>query len=293
MNTDFNQVKKPALNETLERLRIVSGFENEDWLDLLQINWKDYALIRAGVKNLPEKALSNLSGHFNIDAKKLINRDVDFKIIQIKSDEKAWELPYVYSYATHGRSRTTITSFDYLEKFHGWRVRYDVLKHLGLSESILTNPFDQISMKVITDAFAYMAKRQFRAADFYTMGMYTYVGNANTILAEHYAKLKNPQEILEHMIGQCLQFYEKNCIYRFIKFDQQQAVVEVMSDPRVADEMNVRHLGNEHICCLKAGWLASVPLYLGQQPLKVVHTSCVHKGDPTCRFEITFPPANC
>lgn len=287
MSLDFNREKNPPFNETLERLRIISGIDNHDWLDLLQINWTEYTLIRAGVRKLSDNASSNLSSHFNVDPKKITQGEIDFKDLQIKSEK--WQMPEVYSYATYGRSRTTITSFDYLEKFHNWRIRYDVLKNLGLSESMLTNSFAPISMKVITDSFEYLSKRQFQKKDFFSMGLFSYVGNADSFLGSHYSQLRNSQEILEKMWGECLDFYEKNCLYKFVKLNSQGALLEVISDPYVAEEMGVRHLGNKHICSLKAGMIASAPMYIGYPLADVTIKSCVHQGASSCLFEVKFP----
>lgn len=288
MDTEIVQKRKPSFNDNLERLRIVTGTENEYWLDLLKLNWRDYVKVRANLIELPENSLLNLANHFEFSPDSFLLGNLDFQDLQIRSEQKNWKLPNKYARATHGKARSTITAFDYLEKMHGWQIRYEILKQLELSESILTNPFDPISMQVLSDTLNYLSKRHFGVPDFFSMGIYSHIENTKTFLGEHYAKLKNPREIIEHMIGECLQYYEKNCKYNFIKVNDYVAVVEVLSEPAVAEEMGVLHLGNEPICHAKAGWFASTPLYLGLPPLKVVQTSCVHRGDPACRYEISF-----
>ena len=290
MKMDLHQTHNHLSGDTLERLRVVSNFGDKDWLEILNLNWRDYTMVRSGLKELPENTIYQLADRFICEPEKLIQGAIDFQQLQIKAEEKKWEIPNRYSFATYGRRRTTITSFEYLEKYHGWRLRYDVLKHLNLSEAILTDSFAPISMQVITDAFAYLAKRQFQASDFFAMGMYSYVGNTNTIMGQYYSQLKSPREILEHMWGDCLKFFEKNCLYSFLKSDERGARIEVVSDPLVAEEMHLRHLGNQHICSLKAGMMASAPMYIGHAPARVVETSCVHRGDPSCVFEVTYAP---
>jgi predicted hydrocarbon binding protein len=285
---DFQKVNYNLPGEILERLRLVNHFGDQTWQDLLGLNWWDYMMIRSGQKKLPEKSLLRLSDHFDYTPQSLIQGTVDFHNLQVKAEENNWEMPELYTYAAYGRRRTTITSFEYLEKYHGWRLRYDVLKHLNLSESILDDPFAPISMRIITDAFAYLAKRHFKAKDFFAMGMYSFVGNANTILGQHYSQLASPKEIVEHMWSDCLKFYEKNCMYRFLRLDNEGGLLEVLSEPLVAEEMQVSHLGNEHICSLKAGMIASAPMYLGHAQARVVEKCCVHKGADSCIFEITF-----
>lgn len=288
MDTEIVQNRKPSFNDNLERLRIVTGTEDEHWLDLLKLNWRDYAMVRANLKKLPENSISSLANHFEFSPDSFLLGNLDFQSIQIKSEQNTWEMPYKYSLATYGKARSTIAFFNYLGKIHGWQLRYEILKHLELSESILTNQFDPISMRVLSDTLNYLSKRQFGVHDFFSMGIYSHIENTKTFLGEHYAKLNNPREIIEHMIGECLQYYEKNCKYRFIKLNDYSAVIEVLSEPAVAEEMGVPHLGNEPICHAKAGWFASTPLYLGLPPLKVKQTACVHRGDSACRYEISF-----
>lgn len=287
MSLDFIRAKNPPFSETLERLRIVSGMDNHNWLDLLQMNWTEYTLIRAGLRELPDNAFLNLSSHFKFNPEMIIQGEIDFKDLQIKLEK--WKIPETYSYATYGRSRTTITSFDYLEKFHNWKIRYDVLKHLSLSESMLTDSFAPISMKVITDSFEYLSKRQFQEKDFFSMGLFSYVANAGSLLGSHYSQLRSSREVLEKMWGECLEFYEENCLYKFVKLDNHSALLEVVSDPYVAEEMGVRHLGNKHICSLKAGMIASAPMYIGYPLADVTIKSCVHQGAPSCLYEVKFP----
>lgn len=274
--------------ETLERLRVISHIDNTHWQDLLQLTWWDYLLVQSGKKKLPENSLMRLSDHFSTDPLEFLKGDFDYHDLQIRYESKKWVLPEGYSFANYGRRRTTITTFEYIEKYHGWRLRYEILKHLNLSEAVLTDPFAPISMKIITDVLSYLAQRHFTSQDFFAMGMHSYVGNTETILGNYYGDLESSQQIIEHMWGDCLNFYEKNCRYRFLKLTESGAVLEVRSDPDVAAEMNTTHLGSEHICSLKAGMMASAPLYIGEAPAKVVERCCVHKGAEACVFEITF-----
>ncbi len=192
---DLHQLNLPIPAESLERLRLVSHLDESSWQDMLQLNWWEYSMIRSSQKRLPEKSLLRLSQYFRYSPQSLIYGQVDFHGLQAETElRRKWTLPEAYSFATYGRRRTTITSFEYLEKYHGWRLRYDVLKYLNLSEAILMDPFAPISMKVITDALAYLARRQFTAKDFFAMGMYSFVGNVNTILGQFYSQLKVPKK---------------------------------------------------------------------------------------------------
>lgn len=118
--------------------------------------------------------------------------------------------------AMHGRSRTTITSFGFLEKRFGWRLRLDTLKHFSMSEIILTDAFAPISMKFITDVCQFLStERNLSDADFFDMGLHSYIGNKDSILGNTLSKLPNVKAILEHMWGDLLPLLEQNCHYKF------------------------------------------------------------------------------
>ncbi|UYL07753.1 hypothetical protein B9G69_011920 [Bdellovibrio sp. SKB1291214] len=289
MKSAAARISKGLSLDTLERIRQVTQLSESQWQDLLQVTWWDYTLIRTGERKLSESSLFRLSSHIQCAPEQIISGHIDFHGLQILTDkESSWQMPEAYSYAMYGRRRTTITTFEYIERYHGWKMRMDVLRHLGLSEAMLQDPFAPISMRVITDALEYLSKRGFKDRDFFAMGLYTYIGNSQTILGQHYGQMANPKEVIAHMWSDCLKFYEQNCRYRFLKLNDQGAVIEVVSEKHVAEEMGVKHLGNQHVCQLKAGMMASAPMYLWQAPAKTTEICCAHKGAQACVFEISF-----
>jgi predicted hydrocarbon binding protein len=275
--------------DRLERLFVVSGINEVECRDLLQLSWRDHSLIRSGKRALPQTILERVATRFEIEPEKLRTGEIDFYSIQTKAEAaRNWTIPHKYGIAMHGRARTTMTTFEYIATSYNWRLRYETLRHLQMGESTLRSEYAPISMRFITDALDYLRTRQFQDKDFFAMGVYSYRANVSTILGKLLSELKEPSEIMEHMWGDYLKFFEENCIYRFLELNQESARLEVTSNPHVACEMGVRNLGNPSICSLKAGMMASAPCYIGLPPAHVVESQCVHHGDPSCVFEITF-----
>jgi hypothetical protein len=282
----------PDILDVVERLRTISGFSETQWLDLLGLSWKEYGMIRAGLRPLPLASLENLARHFDCTLEQIQSGHIDFRSIQNQNDEGFWEMPEQYTKATFGRRRTTITSFEFLERKFGWRLRFETLKRLGMSELALENEFAPVSMRFITDVCSHLATRQFKPRDFYEMGLYSYVGNRKTLLGDAFQQFSTAREVLEHMWIDLLPLYEQNCHYRFLRLTDTEAHLQVTSDPHVAAEMGVVHLGNKHICSLKAGMMASAPCYIGLDEAVVHETACVHSGDDACLFEIHYDDAH-
>jgi len=278
--------------ETLERARVTLEFREPDWLDTLNVTRFEYLNIRAGTLPPPEKGLENLASRLNVNIQDILRGEVDFKSLRVRLSHDNTDLPLKYRHAAHGRRRTTITSVDFIEGACGWRMRHEVLKHFGVSERALLDPFAPISIQFITEMCDFLYRRQFSAEDFFAMGAYSYVGNQGSLLAKIYSEMPHPIDIYEHMFGEMISLYEQNCSYHFQKLTKTSAFIEVRSNKDVAAEIGVRELGNQHLCRLKAGFMACAPAYLGLPFASVKEVRCVHDGQPSCLFKIDFEHAD-
>ena len=277
------------LVDTIDRLQTISALDELAWLDLLEMSWAQYSRVRSGLRPLPQPALERIADVFHLAPAALSTGEIDFLGLQREFDAKTWEMPEHYAVAMRGRRRTTITSFEYLEEKYGWRLRHDILRHLKMSELALDNEFSPISIRFISDVCEYLYRhREFTEEDFFAMGFYSYFGNSHSLLADVFREFETPRGVTEHMWGQLIALYEENCIYKFDELNEESARLEVRSNPDVAAAMGVKHLGNRHICQLKAGMMASAPLYIGHRPAQVIQSACVHQGDSACLFEIDF-----
>ena len=285
---ESNPMLSPKFQETLERIRLTSKVSQSDWFDILEIPWQDYQDMRLGKFFPTENLVERVAAHFELKPLDIIDGRVDYKALALRLEQPS-EMPETYSAAAFGRKRTSITSINFLEKYVGWRLRLDSIRRLGITEHHLQDPFSPISMKFITDLCAYLYRRQFRKEDFYAMGAFTYEGNKNSVVAQLFAELSTAKQAYEFFFNDCMKLFEQNCFYNITYADEEKMTVEYITNPHVAAESGVRHLGNEHVCQLKAGAIANVPRYLGLPPSNVIKSACVHKGDDVCRLEIEYP----
>lgn len=281
------QTHMPPLVACLERLRISANVSDQDWFDILDLQWKDYRLIKKGLAQPPLQALERVADHFGIPVRDIAAGQVDFRGLLLKLGSKCG-IPEKYGKAAYGRVRTSQTSLDFLDKRFGWRVRHDALMSLGVSESALENPFAPISMNFITDLSSYLRRRQFQSSDIFAMGSHTYAGNKDSIVGKLMSQLRSSGEVYEFFFSEAIKLFERNCIYTITRVTPGSAVIEVVTDPQVAAESGVRHLGSCDVCSLKAGMISHLTLYLGLPSSSIVESACVHKGDSVCRFEVDF-----
>lgn len=281
-----------SLAETLERLRLTANVETPEWLDLLQMTWHDYQDVKINKIVPAEKCIARLAEHFKLTYENVQTGSVDYKSLAMKLDSTHKELPEVYSKAAYGRRRTSITSVDFVERYAGWRLRLDAIRKLNVSESLLQDPFASISMQFITDLCAYLHRRQFVKSDFYAMGAYTYEGNKNSVIGKLFSEMPGAKEAYEFFFLECMKLFEQNCIYTITRMSDHDLSVEYLTNPNVAAEAGVKHLGNAHVCQLKIGSIANIPRYLGLPAASIKEVSCVHCGDDICRLDIDFSLAN-
>lgn len=272
--------------DNVEHLRSVSYLEEKDWLDLLQVSWKNYQQFRMGMKPLSDNSISSLGEFFGIQPQAIFTGNIDFKNLAISLEKNTVSLPEQYLESSYSRRRTTITSIEYIEKIFGWKLKQDILKHFGVRESALQDPYAKINVKFIIQICEYLRQRQFTDKDFFGMGAYSVIGNRNSLLEKTFRQMKSVQDVLYFLINDMTPLFEVNSTYKYVQLNANEGVMIMKSIPDIAHELGVKRLGSPEICLLKSGICASAPSYIGLPYAKVTHTTCEHRGDDACRFHI-------
>jgi len=280
------------ITETLERLRANSNLNSADWYDLVGISFSDYIDLKLNSKPLPEKSIEDLSSYFSLQPEQIMSGQINFKELTLKMEHGSKELPEIYSKAAFGRQRTSITSLDFVEHFGGWRLRHDSIKKLGVTEKSMLNPFGAISMKFITDLCSYLSLRQLQKQDFYNMGAYSFVSNRNSVLGRILAEMPDSNTAYDLFFSECMKLLQRNYLYSITKRSKDHLTVEYVTDNEVGAESGLRHLGSQHVCQIQAGFISTIPMYLGLPAAVVTKASCVHCGDAVCTLQIDISEAN-
>ncbi len=280
--------------DQVEHLRALSHLPEHDWLDLLKMTWKDYFLFRAGQKELSESQISQLGNFFRFEGEEFIENGLDYQgvVENLASTNRFGNpLPEKYTKAAHARCRTPSTSFDFLERKFGWRLKYDVLERFGLREEQFLNPFAPISTKLMADMTNYLSSRHFKGADFFAMGAYSYDGNQMSLIASTLSSMSSEAELYSYTFHQLVHLYEANCTYQFNLLDENSGLLTIRSIPEIAAEMGVKYVGSVGTCAVKAGIFSTLGCYIGKPPSNITHVTCEHKGGDACRFHIDFSSA--
>lgn len=268
--------------DRIEHLQTIAELPEDEWLDLLQMTWRDYRHFLLGQRRLPEISAREIQKFFDIPHVDLTKEDPNFEDLALRFHRIPKELPEEFLVGAHGRRRTSITSLEFIKLKHGWRLHRDVLKTLNVDPSAMKDPFAPISMKFITDVTSYLAKREFHLIDFFQMGRYSRQANQNSVVGQILSSCPTPNEAYHTFFNVLMPLFERNCEYSFSPTSDSTGIVSYRSNRDVAEELNTKVLGNELVCTLKHGVFSSMPGYLGLTDAKVSHTRCQHRGDSTC-----------
>lgn len=280
------------ITETLERLRANSNLDSSEWFSLVGISFSDYIDLKVNPQALPDKSVDNLATYFDLRPEQIHTGKINFKNLTLKMEQGPKDLPEIYGKAAFGRQRTSITSLDFVEHFGGWRLRHDSIKKLGVTESSMLNPFAAISMRFITDLCSYLSLRQLQSRDFYNMGAFSFVSNRNSVLGKILSEMPDSNTAYDLFFSECMKLLQQNYMYSITKRSSDHLTVEYVTDSEIAAESGVRHLGSHHVCQIQAGFISTIPMYLGLPAAKIKKTSCVHCGDPVCTLQIDISEAN-
>lgn len=285
-----------GLKETAERLQASAaldrGFSRALWYDILGISKKQYQAFLQGKAGLPKSAIEAMAQFAGVTPEQLVTGAVDFKEIATRFGAGEKDLPERYAIAAFGRRRTTITSLDYIEQRLGWRVRMDTLRRFDLNEAIFSDFMAPINVQFISDAVEHLHHRHgIDTREFFLMGAHSASQNRGTLIGETLSSAASVAEEYEVFLTALIKFFEQNTRYSIVRLSAERCTVDVTSHRFIAEALERKHLGNPHICALKGGILATLPLYLDLEPASVEETHCVHRGDLTCRYEIEFPSA--
>ncbi len=287
----LSQGQHLLLVDQVERLRALSHLPEHDWLDLMAMTWKDYFLFRVGQRSLSDEQISGLSDYFHFSCETMVEEPLDFgSVVTFFAQKQNFNLPMPekYQLAAHGRCRTPGTSFDFLEKKFGWRLKYDVLERFGLREEHFLDPFHKISTKLICDVTNYLATRQFKGADFFAMGAYSFNGNRASLIHQILSRLDSEAEVFSCLFDELVPLFESNCTYEFGMVSEHSGLLTMKTITEVAHEMGVKHVGNSGLCAIKSGIFATMPSYIDRPNAQITHIACEHRGDEACKFHIDF-----
>jgi predicted hydrocarbon binding protein len=216
---------------------------------------------------------------------------IDFGLLASRVRGDAGQFPERYVAGAFSRKRTSINILAYLEDFHSWEMRDQILRQFQMSEAALRDPNEWINVRFLSDLCEYLSKHGFSESALVAMGSYSLITNFDSNLGIEFRKLQSPSEVIENCFGPLVTLYDRNIDYKIAELHEECAVIEARSNRDVLDALKIREIGNTPYCQVKSGVFSSLVGYLGLPFARVEETSCVHRGDEYCRYEIIYEHA--
>lgn len=292
----FPHTETHELANTINRLQVCASMDKRkqrrQWLSVLGMSEKTYQSFLKGQVPLPDSSIISLARYLGIDAEDILKGSVDYRAVAVQKGGGMRELPEPYAVAAFSRRRTTITSFDYIEKHLGWQARAGALRHLNVNEAVLADHMAPINTRFFTDAVTYLRDTHgLSAQHIFEMGVHSSSANRNTLIGTVLSSARNVGEAYLTFVEELLKFFEHHSRNNITFLGEHSCIIEATPLPYIAEAMGTHHLGSWQICAIRVGVLSSIPCYLNLPLAKVSETLCVHRGDKVCRFEIEFPHA--
>ncbi len=238
---------------------------------------------------LLDSVIEALSEELEITTEAIRSGALDYRTLAQRQAGNATCLPEKYAVGAHSKVRTSSHILDYIEIHHGWRARNQILRHFQLNESIFANPETKISIRFLAELWTYLHSKGVTIKEFHQIGKYSVISNINNPVGQHFRKLPNPKAAYESLITEIVHLhYDKNFTYSLKKLEKTNCVIEAKPNPMVLDELKNSFIGNIGTCASRGGTISSLLGYLDLPDANVIETTCVHRGDPQCRYFVLY-----
>ncbi len=277
---------------TLEKIRLTLNLNVRIFSDYLKITEKSYTENSTLRKAPPLEALFNILEVFSLSFDSVIEGKINYKALSEHYHGNKSYIPERYTTAAFSKKRTSIHMLDFLENVFSWKTRLKVLRHFQIPESCFYCPDEMINIFFLSDLCEYLKVENFSEQTLFLMGQHSVISNLNSEFGKFLSTFGSPQDLHERIFTDLInQYYDKNHLYNLMDLKKNSCTIEALCNPKVTDLLKVRNLGNHDVCIARAGGFSSLTGYLGLPYSKVNEMTCVHKGDPSCKFEIDYSDA--
>nr|BDT28420.1 hypothetical protein BHI3_18860 [Bacteriovorax sp. HI3] len=268
----------------LEKIKDTLLLDDLGFAGRLGLTYQEYLKYRRGVHFLPVDCLYELAETLNFHFMDLMQPNFVLK------NPFSPEVPLVdrYTLAAHSQTRPINNILNYLELSKGTRAKTNLIRKFQLDEDFITNEKNKANILLITDIVKYLSRTHgFTEQDFLKIGQRMPFLATNTILRDKLSNHKTAMATLECFVYECTRLFDTNCTYRISEFSDEAAVVEVVPNKSVVDELKImpHELGSEEVCLTRMGNISSVTMYKYGRNANIKKVSSIHDGAFSNKYE--------
>lgn len=283
------------LNETqifwsnLDKIQDQLLLSEREFAESMGIKHRIFLTSKNKNKMLPLNALFELAEKMNFHLEDLLRSDFVFKY----DPEKNHPLMERYTIATHSQTRPIINILNYVEMTKGVRAKTNLIRKFQLSEDFIKEEKNKTNILLITDIVKYLSNNHgLLSNDFLAIGRRMPFIENNNILKDILTNHKTALDVLECFIYDCTRLFDTNCTYRICEASEEHAVVEVIPNINVVDELKINKsfFGNEEVCLTRMGNISSVMYYKYKRNAQIKKVSSIHSGNNSNKYLLDISP---
>lgn len=264
-------------------------FNEVEFAGFMGIKHTEYLNFKNSHQMLPLNALFELAERMNFHLQDLLSADFVFK----HDPDANRPLMDRYMLATHSQTRPLINILNYLELTKGTRAKTNLIRKFQLSEDFIKQEKNKTNILLITDIVKYLSTNHgFTKADFLAIGRRMPFISNNNILKDTLTNHATAFDILDCFVYECTRLFDTNCTYRISDKTDNYAIVEVLPNKNVVDELMIdtNLFGNEEVCLTRMGNISSVTYYKYGRNAQVKKVSSIHSGNESNKYMFDLSP---
>jgi len=290
---EYNKtIRNPIIDiwPTLNRVQATLNLSTSEMAELLEMSEKLFLRFRNERRTISLYSALAFATRMNLTLSALYANRIDFGILARHYFGDTNYLPKRYTIGAFSKKRTVVNFLNYVQSARGTAFRLELLRHFQLTEAAFSDTESPINILFLTELLEFLRTSGFDDEDFFHIGTNTYFTNRESPIALALSSLKTCESLFERINSELFVHFDRNTHYRLIRLEKDGCIKEATPNEEVCDLLKITKPGNRDGCIQKAGTISMLPVYLGFSPAQVMETSCIHEGDSSCRFEVSYPP---
>lgn len=236
--------------------------------------------------------LQGLLDHYNLSLDALKHDKIDLDVVASHSTGSLLRISERYLKGAFSKRRTINHTLDYIKDNIGY-FAYDMTeRYFQLNKCILANPEAMINIHFIEDLYTYLAYEQcLPSQEFFKIGMHNLSTLEGSSFARSLTDVTHPKFLYRNLIERDVRLLEKNSDYQLISLTDGSCIFRSNIRQQVSELLSITKVGTTHTCKYREGIFSMLPQFIDLPHAQVQETSCAHRGDEFCQFEVDFSEA--
>lgn len=287
--TPLNEIEiQRKIHGFIRKAQSLLDVRDADLAEVLGVRAQEVQGLLHGRNFLSVGQLFSVLSFFNIPMDRVLNDEVDFKLLHQHFNPLNLELPEHYQVGANGRKRSVINILKYIERHFGARELEIVLKQFQLSTGHFNDPEDRINNRFLVDLLNKLEELGYGHEHFINMGEESFDANRDNELGKLQAQARNTRELIERTFNELICFYDTNYHYKIERLTDTEAQISFKQDSMVAEALKAKRLGSLNADIMKMGVVKSLPRYISSADLEVTIAKSVHLGDDHSAYHIAY-----